>query len=80
MAVVRSSGGRAKASLIHGDLSVGTDVSLPGTRATPRRSAAWANPLESAWPGRRAQMVSPPHGGVHSQSGRAAVSAAAAAA
>ena len=37
--------------------------------ATPRRRAAWANAEESASPGSRAQIVSPPAGGVHVHAG-----------
>ena len=41
---------RVKAIRIHGERSPETDSSRPGTSATPRRSAAWANPPESASP------------------------------
>src|SRR5215470_14643657 len=51
--------------------------SRPGTTATPRRSAACANALESGEPGSRAQIVSPPAGGAQSQAGRNDRSAAA---
>ena len=75
-AVVRSSGGRVKAIRTHGERSPETESSRPGTSATPRRSAAWANPPESTSPGRRAQTLSPPAGCAQVQPGRYAVSAA----
>jgi hypothetical protein len=65
-----------KASRSQGEGSEEVDRSLPGTIATPRRSAAWANPLVSVLPGRLAQMVTPPAGGITVQPGRWAVIAA----
>ena len=69
MAAASSDGGRTKASRSHGERREDTDSSRPGTTATPRRSAAWANAEESASPGSRAQIVSPPAGGVHVHEG-----------
>jgi len=47
----------------------------PGTTATPCRSAAWANALLSAAPGRRTHRVSPPSGSGQVHPGSAARSA-----